>query len=237
MAGVVKRSGIKRTAGLKADPEKTRAFVARGRQPKTLTREEERALVERVRANQRAAREAAQERSLKRRERDGLVVASAGPAQRQTGAQGSTDSVREVRAVLRKVVFRAKVPASEMRCGRGYACGHLRPRFRMAQSWHHWLPQRDIRRHVDALVRSRPKRELRRLLRGLLADERNLIALCRECHDAHEHTLAGRYGWADVPASAVEFAGELGVEFVVVLERLYGCPEGAASSCDPEPLT
>jgi hypothetical protein len=127
------------------------------------------------------------------------------------------EAVQVRRKALREVTFSAAAPA------RGEMCAWCfeRQRFRAATSWHHFLPQEQIRRYVDGLVRTMGKRELVRLLRRLLADERNLVALCFDCHDGHEHTISGRRGIEVVPASAFEFAGELGPEWVERLRRNY----------------
>lgn len=66
-------------------------------------------------------------------------------------------------------------------------------------------------------------RAVRRRLKRLLADERNLVALC---HDHHREVEAwmdgsgGRDGWR-VPADAVAFAAELGPEWEMRLRRAY----------------
>lgn len=66
-------------------------------------------------------------------------------------------------------------------------------------------------------------RVVRRRLKRLLADERNLVALCHDHHRALEAWMCGeggRDGWR-VPDAAVAFAGELGPEWRERLVRLY----------------
>lgn len=109
------------------------------------------------------------------------------------------------------VRFKAKTPARTQAC----RCGER------ATGWHHWLPQQQIRVYVRGLRLD--GRASRRRLRSLLADERNLIAVCAACHDLIDPLLGlgPQARRCDVPASAFEFAAELGAEWLVRLERLY----------------
>lgn len=75
-------------------------------------------------------------------------------------------------------------------------------------------------------MRGRAQREVlgpsqvRRELRDLLRDERNLSAFCHDCHMNAEHGNR-RLSWGDVPVSAHEFARELGPEWFWRLRRAY----------------
>ena len=106
------------------------------------------------------------------------------------------------------VQFRAKTPASTFMCRR---CGQHR-----ASTWHHWLPVRKLREHVRSL--RLPHDEARVLLSALIHDERNLSPYALTCHLAAENH-APPFTRAEVPASAFEFADELGL--VWLIERLY----------------
>jgi hypothetical protein len=91
-----------------------------------------------------------------------------------------------------------------------------------ADDWHHWLAQQHIRVYVRGLRLSQASS--RALLRRLLHDARNLVALCRDCHAAHELRSRPLTG-GEVPHVAWTFALELGPEWVERLHRAY--PGGA----------
>lgn len=117
------------------------------------------------------------------------------------------------------VRFRAKTPARARQCERCAGQEHSRG----ATCHHHWLAQEFIRVYVRGL--RLPEDRARRLLGALLADERNLSPLCTPCHEEHEQTTVVVFTAADVPASAHEFAAELGSEWAERLRRAY--PEAA----------
>lgn len=110
---------------------------------------------------------------------------------------------------LRRVRFRAAVPARKQRCER---CGAR------AGSHHHWTPQQALRAHVRGL--RLPDAEAAALLRDLLNDPGNLSAFCARCHQRGE-SWADRWGAADVPERARRFAADLGEWAVQRLERAY----------------
>jgi hypothetical protein len=114
-------------------------------------------------------------------------------------------------------------PAFREGLGKCAICG-TRKRRREA---HHVLPQQHIRTYAHSL--RLPEDEERRLLRRLLTDRRNRLVLCAgplSCHAQLEarRLLVTRHR---TPASAWEFAAELGEAYVMRLERLY--PSGQAS--------
>lgn len=118
---------------------------------------------------------------------------------------------------LPPVRFRARRPARDQWCAR---CAE-RGRRRRADCHHHWLPQQHIRVYVRGLRLS--EQTARALLRKLLRDERNLVALCDDCHEAHESpgVTSRRLSGEEVPYDARVFALELGPEWAAKLTRLY----------------
>lgn len=85
---------------------------------------------------------------------------------------------------------------------------------------HHIIPKRAIRRYVSARVRDGTvsKEAAPKLLRRLLWDRRNGLAVSRKTHDEHEtrrRPIPRRY----LPGSAIAFAQELGL--VWMIERDY----------------
>jgi hypothetical protein len=106
-----------------------------------------------------------------------------------------------------QVPFRAKRPARTQRC---VTCG------RRAQAWHHVLPAQAIR----GWARGWAYREgidaptVKRALKNLLRDERNLVPTCHDHHDLLERNHTP-------PESAYRFAEELGPEWLARLQRLH----------------
>jgi hypothetical protein len=186
----MKRSELKRKTGLSVDPEKGL-----------------RADPEKTRAWQQRAREAARDEQRRREQ-----VAR---AQLRSGVPARTDLVPRTqlgRVGRKRVEFRARRPAREQACA-WPGCD------RSAASWHHWLTQDAIRAYVRSLrIRDEPEED--RLLRRLLRDERNLSPFCARHHGPHG-TTAHEYTWPQVPASACEFARELGREWFAKLRRAY----------------
>lgn len=124
----------------------------------------------------------------------------------------------------RRVEFRARTPAREHTC---FKCKR-----RKAQHWHHWSPQS----HIRAFVRAERIRELRHeavLLRRLLRDERNLSPVCAGCH-GDKALGASRLTREDVPASAFEFAMEMGAEWLERLRGLYPSRRDSGSESEED---
>jgi hypothetical protein len=97
--------------------------------------------------------------------------------------------------------FRARTPANRFDCARG--CGQR------ARTWHHWVPKHAIRREVPAGA-----------VTSTLRDERNLTPLCFRCHMDGEAVAGSRpFTAGEIPASAWEFARELGTWAVLRLEQ------------------
>jgi hypothetical protein len=150
----------------------------------------------------------------------------------ERGRQSSAKALREAaerpaRTARRKVHFSSPGPAS------GYVCAW--PGCEKAgKTWHHWLMRQHLKAYVDTL-RLRDEGEERGLLRQLLRDPRNIDPFCGDHHGSHG-TNSHRFELEQVPASAFEFAGELGSEWAVKLERTYR-PQQAASSGGPEPAS
>lgn len=115
---------------------------------------------------------------------------------------------------LGPVRFRAPHPARDELCPTCLLQGVKRP----AASWHHWLPQQQIRVYVRGL--RLPDRPSRRRLGHLLGDRRNLTAFCEDHHGSHG-TRSHDFVRAQVPDSAFEFAMELGQEWAERLVRMY----------------
>lgn len=107
-------------------------------------------------------------------------------------------------------MFKARRPARTQPCACG--CGER------AAHWHHWLEQEHIRVYARGL--RLPDQAHDKLLRALLRDERNLSAYAAGCH---LDTREGQTGFTaeDVPASAHQFAAELGPEWAERLRREY----------------
>lgn len=136
-----------------------------------------------------------------------------------------------VRARIAAVDFTPARPASRLPC---YPCG-LAGVARRAAHWHHWLPQTLIRQRARGLARDVPIELLLADLKRTLADARNLTAMCFDCHMAHEDHPE-RWERSHVPASALEFAAELGPEWLARLERAYPVPAGSGNvAADGEP--
>jgi hypothetical protein len=115
-----------------------------------------------------------------------------------------------------QVGFSARTPASEHACA--WRCG------RTATTWHHWLSQRKIRDAAMVWARrvSATPRETQDRLRDLLRDERNLSPFCVWCHLSNDPGANGHGFLAShVPASAHEFAAELGPEWAERLKAAY----------------
>lgn len=110
---------------------------------------------------------------------------------------------------LTPVRFKPREPARKRKCMR---CG------KRADGWHHWLPQQHIRTYVRGL--GWPDVAARKRLSALLADQRNLVALCHPCHDSHELRSCPLSG-EEVPHSARVFALSLGPEWAERLRRMY----------------
>lgn len=181
--------------------------MKRGRGPKRRTRLE--VSPEKVRAFEQRGRErAVVERKGRQHLRPGQIGAGSPAPSPEKG----------------RVEFRGPLLA-----GRSCWACLRRDRSRPGREWHHWLPQRLLREYVRSLRLD--AEQARTVLRRLLHDERNLSPVCLTCHDAHEHPGVSneRFGRADVPASAIEFAVELGPEWAERLRRLYpaaGCSGG-----------
>lgn len=150
--------GLKRKTPLSADPEKTQAFVNRGR-ANGLGVPPPRVDWEAVR---RGEKDPPRQWTAKGSPtRPGKVTITQGPAEPRQ---------------LASVRFKARTPANQHRCA---ACGAR------AQSWHHVVPQQALRRHVVSL-RLPNFPAARNVLNRLLKDERGHIASCMDCHLNHE---------------------------------------------------
>ena len=121
-----------------------------------------------------------------------------------------------------RVPFKAATPASSHRCARllpdGSQCS------RWAITYHHWLPQEQIRLYVERVARWTPEDGRRRLLSQLLNDPRNLSPFCVNCHYSSEPVQPRwrqfrPFARAEVPESAFAFAAELGL--VDFMDRTY----------------
>jgi hypothetical protein len=125
-----------------------------------------------------------------------------------------TDAASEpTKPTRRPVRFKASTPAYHHDC---FRCpDHQR---RRAQTWHHWVAQRAIRDHCRGLRLDESAE--RALLRRLLNDPRNLSPCCRECHNAGEFSARYRFRQDEIPASARQFAAELGPWAVARLDRI-----------------
>lgn len=134
------------------------------------------------------------------------------------------DTERFGGAGAKAVRFRRRAPASEERCA---TCRRSR-----AAHWHHWLKQQHVRAYVRSL-RIRDDGERRRVEHELLHDPRNLSALCADCH-ALEDGVAVRLVREDVPASAFEFAAELGGEYTATLLKCYPAAADRGKSTSEE---
>lgn len=179
---------------MKPDPEKVRAWQQGLRV----------AALERLRAKERRERDRVREAArLRSEKREAVGERPARPTRRD---------VLTPRQRLARIGFKPAVSARRHRC--------VRCERRRADEWHHFLPQAQIKRYVLGRLRELGIERAIELLRGLLADGRNLVALCRDCHDAHEHTSA-RLTAEDVPSVAHEFAAELGPEWSERLRRMY----------------
>jgi hypothetical protein len=119
-----------------------------------------------------------------------------------------------------RVRFRAKRAARERWC---FRCGTRR-----GDGWHHWLPQEHIRVHVRGLRLQED--EGTRVLKALLADERNLSAACHRCHMDGEHDVVDYFTMEEVPVEAHVFAAELGPEWAERLRRMYPAAGSAAAT-------
>lgn len=95
-----------------------------------------------------------------------------------------------------------------LKCGKG------------ARDGHHFLPQQMLRAHA------RTHKLTDSELKALLSDRRNRGELCPDCHANEEN--GNRVPRELVPASAFEFAEELGLRWV--LERRYGVPAGSGAT-------
>jgi hypothetical protein len=109
--------------------------------------------------------------------------------------------------------FRAKRPARTQKC----RCGAT------ATVHHHWLGATYLRTYMRGVAQrdGLDPEAVRRELRWLLADERNLTAYCHRCHEAGDPVLGGGFRARDVPASARMFAAGLGAEWAERLRRAY----------------
>jgi hypothetical protein len=123
--------------------------------------------------------------------------------------QRSRERARAPKKPDARVTFKARKPARTHRC---FRCGDR------ATSWHHWLPQQAIRVYVRGLRLTDEASRI--LLRDLLRDERNLSPACHHCNLA-ENDRSRPFTASEVPASAREFAGELGPEWESKLARRY----------------
>lgn len=117
------------------------------------------------------------------------------------------------------------VPFKALHAARGRPCGRCERARRFsdgrpvrAAGWHHWVPQQHLRAYVRGL-RLDPG-IAKQYLRRLLKDERNLYAVCSSCHQNAEHGNTP-FTREEIPASAWDFARELGEWAVVRLERAY----------------
>jgi hypothetical protein len=168
-----------------ADPEKTKAFVERGRQQ-------------------------ARDRAREAQDMDRARTAGIHP--------GRARSAKPLTMTLAlQTPFVARRSAREECCARCSTAA--RPR--RADHWHHLLPQSQIRVFVRGL-RLSPE-STRALLKKLLRDERNLLALCADCHLDHEQPGATtqRLTGEEVPHEARVFALELGPEWAERLRKMY----------------
>lgn len=190
----MKRSELRRKTGLKADPAKTKAFVGRGR---VAGAESLRPATKRCKACR--AQMLAHLRQCP-----------------SCGARPVAEAAEPRATKLPTVRFHARQPARAQDCAEP-GCS------RKARTWHHWLPQQQIRAYVRSL--RLPDSKSRPLLRRLLRDERNLSPFCGDHHGEHG-TTAHEFEHEQVPASAFEFAGDLGPEWRARLERMY--PQRAA---------
>jgi hypothetical protein len=122
------------------------------------------------------------------------------------------------------VEFKARRPARTQTCER---CGE-----RAAGTWHHWLGQSELKRIMRGYARLAgwDPPDVAKRLRRWLRDERNLTAMCHDCHEAGENTITRRFTPSEVPLDAVSFCQELDNELeaagrpreaVVTLSRSY----------------
>lgn len=121
-----------------------------------------------------------------------------------------------------RVGFRALTPANAHHCHRERPDGSRCPN--MAATWHHWIPQNEIRQYIATRSRLMTPDKAKRALRQLLADPRNLSAFCVDCHLSSEPLQPQWSGFrpftrAEVPESAIQFAAELGL--LSYIDRRY----------------
>lgn len=197
---------------LRANPEATKAFVERSRETaRDRAREKPRTAWEAQAL--RGADPPTPEEARRREAREMREARATGvhPARARSKSELTM-------AMALMTPFVARRPAREETCAR--CSTPARPR--RADHWHHWLPQQQIRAYVRGL-RLSPE-STRAMLRKLLRDERNLVALCAGCHLGHEQPgidTGRRLTAEEVPHAARVFALELGPEWAERLRRLY----------------
>jgi hypothetical protein len=94
-----------------------------------------------------------------------------------------------------------------------------------AANRHHVLAQTHLRKHARSECRP-DKRAITNREAALIADKRNMVPMCFDCHMSHEN-WSKRLTREQVPESAWEFARELGEWAVVRLENDYPRREAA----------
>lgn len=120
------------------------------------------------------------------------------------------------RGPARKHVERAKADPGFQTEVVGARCAQCRQK---GCQGHHVLAQQHIRDHVRGLRLD--DAEAFALEERLLSDRRNRLPVCPDCHYGHEYAPDARLPRRLVPASAWEFAAELGTWAVVRLEGDY----------------
>lgn len=119
------------------------------------------------------------------------------------------------------VQFKSRRAAANYPCARHP--GEDPRRVHRASTWHHWLPKYKLREYVRGL--RLPYDDAYKLLRKLIHDERNLTPYALGCHISAERdqprfgTSAPPFRRSEVPASAFEFAREIGLDWW--LDRTY----------------
>lgn len=135
---------------------------------------------------------------------------------KQTGLQRRGKGLRRTGRPRASRVDRPKAdPGFQTECA-GMRCAKCR---RRGCQGHHVLGQQHIGDYVRGLRLD--DAEAFALEEQLLSDRRNRLPLCPDCHYEHEYEPYGRLPRRFVPASAWEFAPELGTWAVVRLERDY----------------